>query len=240
MSGCTRCAARGGCEDRKATERELLGRLLSALYPTRRFGVPDDAARFQGGVSAREGRRIARRAAERLEAPSYHRPGSEADGCDFVYVLCVGREPSLYELRDAPALDVPDVERIREKYLRLALSASARLAAIQEVSFELDRDGDFYVVRERPLAGVYDPILLSRTQRLVDLVVQAGVTYLDFALLLAPPEAYDGGVWDHSGYDAEPGRAPGVWSYLFSSVPATALSSTFVPRAVPRAPGDTG
>src|SRR5262245_39820475 len=105
--GCTDCGKKGGCDDRKGSERALLSDVMAKIYPTRRWGEPDDAARFGAGVSEREGAALARRAAEALKARTYFRAGDETESCDYVYALCVGREPGLFELRDAEAIDVP-------------------------------------------------------------------------------------------------------------------------------------
>ena len=129
-------------------------------------------------------------------------------------------------------IDVPAVEQIREKYLRLAISTVAPVAALQEVTFELDLEGDVYVVRERPRPGVYDPILLKRTQKLINLAVDAGLHYLDFALILKGPEVYDpSAAWDGGSYQDEYGQEPGVVNYLFSPQPPTAVTASFVPCA---------
>src|SRR5215813_2852546 len=139
--GCD-CGRAGGCGVRKGEERQLLADILARVYPRGTWGDPDDAARFQAGVTAREGRRLARHAAELLQAPARFVPGDEGENCDYIYVLCVGREPGLVELRDRAAIDVPDGDHIRERYLRAALSSVARIAAVQEVAFDLDRDAD--------------------------------------------------------------------------------------------------
>src|SRR5262245_28345114 len=121
--GCTDCGRKGGCSTRKGEERQLLSELLGRLYPSGRLGELDDAAAFRQGVPPREARRLARHAAELLQAPTRFVAGDETEACDYVYVLCVGREPGLLELRDRDVLDVPDGDRIRERYLRVALSS---------------------------------------------------------------------------------------------------------------------
>ena len=110
--------------------------------------------RFARASPRAEGRRLARHAAELLHAPTRFVGGDETEACDYVYILCVGREPGLLELRDRDVLDIPDGDRIRERYLRVALSSLARVAAVQEVSFELDCDADAYVMRELPRDGI--------------------------------------------------------------------------------------
>jgi hypothetical protein len=224
--GCTDCSRSGGCEARKGEERELLDRLLPELYPTRRWGEPDDLARHGRGVTERESRRIARRASEALRAPTYMQVGGEDEACEYVYVLCVGRVPGLWELRQREELDVPDGDSIRERYLRVALSTMARVATLEEVVFELDLDGDLYVIREKPRSGVYDPILLPRTRALVELIVDEGFTYLDYGVIERPPQDFDG-----STYEERWGRAPGIVNYLFYPQPPATESSLWIPRA---------
>src|SRR5262245_14624066 len=107
MGGCTDCTRLGGCSTRKGEERELLAAILPHLYPTRRWGEPDDLARHRAGTSEGEGRSLARQAAEALQARSYFQPGGEEELCDHIYVLCVGREPGLFELRDREVVDLP-------------------------------------------------------------------------------------------------------------------------------------
>ncbi len=227
--GCTDCARKGGCSTRKGEERELLAAVLPEIYPGRRWGEPDDGARFRRGIAEREGRRLGRRAAGALQAPTFFRSGGDDELCDYIYVLCVGRAPALVELRDADVFDLPDGDRIRERYLRVALSAVARVAAVQEVAFELDREGDLYAVRERPRDGVYDPILLGRTQRLIELLVESDITYLDFGLLVKPPSRYAEGFTDSAEYETRYGQPPGTVNYLFYPQPATALGTSYVP-----------
>ena len=226
MSGCDSCGAKGGCDGRKAEERDLLAELLPSLYPSRRWGEPDDAARFARGVPTGTSKRLARQAAEVLRAPTLFKAGADDEACDWIYILCVGRQPGIVELRDQPALEVPDGDHLRERYLRAALSHMAPLACIQEVAFELDRTGDVHEIREKPRPGVFDPVLLPRVQKLVDLLVGSGLTYLDFALIERPPLGYDSG-----DYEAQYGQEPGLVNYLFFPQPATLVTTSYVPCA---------
>src|SRR5262249_36310366 len=153
------CGRSGGCNARKADERSLLAEVLGRVYPERRWGAPDDAARFRAGIGEAEGQRLARHMAAVLEAPTTFRLGGDGALGDLIYILCVGRSPGLVELRDADRLTEVDIgggDQVRERYLRVALSSVARVAAVQEVAFELDKEDDIYVVRERPRDGVYD------------------------------------------------------------------------------------
>jgi hypothetical protein len=227
--GCTDCGRKEGCGGRKGRERELIAELLVGLYPSRRWGEPSDGARFRRGISEREGRRLGRRLAAALEAPTYYRCGTDAELCDYIYVLCVGRAPGVVELVDAESALVLDGDRLRERYLRVALSSVARIAAVQEVALELDREGEVYTVCERPRDGVYDPVLLRRTQRLVELLVEEEVAYLDFGLLTKPPSSYVDGFPASAEYEARFGQAAGTVNYLFYPQPATVKGTSFVP-----------
>jgi hypothetical protein len=225
MGGCTNCASKGGCSTRKGEERELLAQLLPELYPELRFGAVNDDAR--DGVPEKEGRRLARQASTLLKAPTFFRPGEPHEACDYIYVLCVGRQPCLLELRDAASLDQVTIgggDTVREKYLRASLSSLARVTTLQEVSIELDRDGDAWRLTERPSPGVYDPILLKRTRKLVELLVAAELTFLDFGLIENPPLGFD-----HGSYDSEYGQPPGIVNYLFYPQPPRAVATTFIP-----------
>jgi hypothetical protein len=220
MGGCTNCASKGGCSARKGEEWALLAQLLPELYPSRRWGEIDD--RRRDGVPEREGRRLARQAAELLRAPTFFRPGEPSELCDWIWVLCVGRQPGLLSQWDVPEAppDDGDLDGVHEKYLRVALSSLARVATVQEVS--LRREGGQLVMAPSP--GVYDPILLARTQKLVELVVAADITFLDFGLLESAPPGFDPGV-----YDAGDGTPPGIVSYLFYPQPPRAVATQVLP-----------
>ena len=99
-SGCTNCGNKGGCDSRKHEMFGAIDEALARLYPTRRWDERDDAAGFGAGLGAGEGDALAAAAAARLHAATLYRPGGPEETCDYVYVLCVGRTPSLVELRD--------------------------------------------------------------------------------------------------------------------------------------------
>ena len=136
MGGCTDCGSKGGCDTRKGGQRELLDEVLARVYPRRAWGEPDDEARFQAGVPRAESRRIARAMAEAVRAPVYYRPGDASDLGDFAWILCVGRPPSLLEVREGRVK--AESAHIEEKYLRVCFSSLARMAAVQEVSLTLE------------------------------------------------------------------------------------------------------
>src|SRR5437016_5215103 len=94
---------------------------LARLYPGRRWAERDESAAFRGGVSRAEGAGLAGALASRLKALALFRPGADDEYCDFVYVLCVGRAPSILEIREgliAPA-DVEHDDSEEQLYLRV-------------------------------------------------------------------------------------------------------------------------
>ena len=93
------CGRQDGCGTRKATQKELLDGLIGRLYPSRRWGEPDDQACFRAGLHAGQVTRLAQQLATALKAPAYVQAGGPDDLCSFIYVLCLGRQPALIELR---------------------------------------------------------------------------------------------------------------------------------------------
>ena len=229
MSGCTNCGSKGGCDSRKGEMFGALDEALSRLYPTRRWDERDEAAGFGMGLTAGEGNALAAALSERLSAATLYRPGADDETCDYVYVLCVGRAPSLIELRES-ALDAATATDLRasigeapisEVYLRVALSTLARFAAVQEValSAELDPDGA-PMVTERPRAGIFAPTLLRRLQSLVAVLAEHQIRHLDFGEIVEPPAAFDPG-----DYATIYGGVPGIANYLFYPQPPAAIST---------------
>jgi hypothetical protein len=218
------CKAAQGCSSRKQDQAELIGRAVERLYPTRRWSEIDDVARFRAGVPPAVAKQLSRVAAEVLQARTYFREGDEDDLCDYVYVLCVGREPSLLEWREGTQAESVEEGRIQESYLRLALSSVVRAGTIQEVQLHRRRRGDVYELREVTRDGVYDPVLLPRMRKLVDLVVQARITHLDFGMLCedAPREP----VIDFTGYEERYGVPPTTVALLFYPRPPIATTTT--------------
>jgi hypothetical protein len=110
--------------------------------------------------------------------------------------LCLGREPALIDVRDG--LAPPEVEHVRERYLRVHLSTVARIATIQEVALELDRAK-----------------LLKRMRAIVDLVEASDIEHLDFGLVdKAYPEAVGGSYAERYGVE------PALVNFLFYAQPA--------------------
>ncbi len=225
--GCATCTKSdsGGCDTHKVPQRAMIDEVIARIYPSRTWGRPDDEARFGAGVRHSEALRLSRAISVATKAPTFVREGGDEDLCHFVYILCVGRVPCLLDLRDSSpeigrtAMGVGE-ERIRERYLRIALSTVARMATVQEVSIELDRLPSGEVeIRELPRPGVYDGVLLKRMRKVVSLLQASDLMHLDFGLVDKPmPEA------DGAEYVSRYAEAPRVVNYLFYAAPPTTAS----------------
>jgi hypothetical protein len=226
--GCTDCGKKGGCDSRKHGMFAAVDEAMARLYPTRRWADRDEEAAFGAGVSAGEGRAVARALASRLKALAVYRPGTPEETCDFVYVLCLGRTPSLFELREGLAEPVEDGGEVQELYLRVALSSVARFAGVQQVAMHGardQRDGDSrLVITEATRAGVFDPVLLKRFQALVAVLAEHDIRHLDFGEIVEPPDGFDPG-----DYGEHWNGVPGIANYLFFPHPPGAVSSTTLP-----------
>lgn len=229
--GCTNCKAKPGCDDRKGPMLSLVESVLDRVYPTRRWGEPDDAARLGAGVADDDAQALAEDLARELDAATFFRHGGDEEYCDFIYILCVGREPCLVQVRDGGVpvpREIADGETITEHYLRVCLSSVARIAGVQETTLELRRDGDEVVIRESPRAGVYNAPLLRRMQRLVAILPAYDIQHVDFGEISAPAEGFD-----HGDYAARYGGEPHRANYLFYPQPTTTESTVVVPVAAP-------
>jgi len=197
---------------------------LARIYPSRCWGQPDDRARLTAGIGESDGHALADELARELTAVALFRPGEEDEYCDYIYVLCLGREPCAVQIRDGqvPVPDeIGDGEVILEQYLRVCLSNMARLAGVQQTAVELHRAGDELVIREMPRAGVYDPPLLRRFQRLVAILPAYDIVHVDFGDISSPPAGFDPG-----DYRERYGVLPHSANYLFYPQPSTTEVTT--------------
>lgn len=226
------CGREDGCGSRKAAQQVLLDGLIQRLYPGRTWGQPDDEAAFRAGLGPFEVGRLRRALAEALCAPTYVRPGGPDDLCSFIYVLCLGREPPLIEVRDSEAGlrllagAVPDGPALRERYLRLSCSAIGRLVAVQEMALEMDLKDDLAEIREIPMPGVFDPKLLKRFQKAVDLIQAHEIEHLDMGLLDLPAERFGLRPGD---YVERFGTEPGLFNFFFQAQPVKTASVSYLP-----------
>lgn len=224
MSGCTDCGKKGGCDTRKHGMFAAVDEAMARLYPTRRWPERDEDAAFGAGVSPAESAALARALAARLKALALYRPGTAEETCDYVYVLCLGRTPSLIERLHGQSDDQTDEGAVEELYLRVALSTVARFAGVQQVAMHGARDEDGrLVVTESSRAGVFDPVLLKRFQTLVAVLSEHDIRHLDFGEISAPPDGYDPG-----DYADRYGGAPSVANYIFYPQPAAAITTTIL------------
>lgn len=245
---CTDCGRKGGCSTRKGDMFAAIEAILAGLHPDRRWDHRDEAVALDAGIGPEEGRRLAATIAARLDVATRFVPGEADEWCDYIYVLCLGRAPSIIDLRegglgagarvqadadsdadsdgsDAALDDVAD-EALDDHYLRLALSSVARVVGVQEISMRLrQRDGASFVT-EQVRAGVFDPFLLPRFQALVALLAETDLRHLDFGELVEPPPGFDGG-----GYADRFGMEPAVANYLFSPRPLASRITSLVDGA---------
>jgi hypothetical protein len=233
------CGREDGCGTRKAEQKELLTQLIARLYPSRRWGEPDAEACFRAGLHFTEVVRLGQTLATALKAPAYVQAGGPDDLCTFLYVLCLGREPSLVELRqgsyatDADGALWPEADTIRERYLRIACSSVTRAACVQEVALELYTSdalcpGGMAMVKEVPLPGVFDPKLLKRFQKTTDLLLALGIEHYDMGLLDVPAAEFglDGG-----DYSQRFGAPPALLNFFFYAQPVITAAASFIPLA---------
>jgi hypothetical protein len=202
---------------------------LARLYPSRRWDERDEESAFRTGVPGGLGAVLAERLAPALGALSLYRPGGAEEYCDFVYVLCFGRRPSVLEVREGTAgpddLLAGDDEAVSELHLRVALSTLAPFAAVQQVALSAHAEAEDLVCVEAPRSGVFDPILLPRMQKLVAVLSSLEVRHLDFGDLTQPPPGFEAG-----DYQSRYGHQPALVNYLFFPQPASAITTTVIPR----------
>jgi hypothetical protein len=226
VGGCTSCGSKSGCDDRKGDMFAVLDQVIARIYPTARWGEPDDRARFAAGVGEDDGQALAEELGQTLDAATFFRAGGDDDYCDYVYVLCLGREPCAVQIRDGEVAvpdELGDGVRLDELYLRVCLSSLARLAGVQQVAMTLERSGDDLLIREMPRAGVYDAPLLRRLQKLVAVLPAYDITHVDFGEISAPMPDFDPG-----DYLARYGTLPHRANYLFYPQPTTTESTTLL------------
>lgn len=224
--GCSTCTTGGGCATHKGPQREAIAQALAVVYPAGVWGVLDDEAAFGRGVEPAECRRLAPTLSVAARAPVWFVPGGDGDLCNYVYVLCVGRTPSLVEVRERgaspDAAPDPDAGTLCETYLRVVFSTIARVASLQECRLELGPDG---VIVERARPGVYDPVLLRRTRALVAALEAHGLEHLDFGLVDKACELAPG------AYVERFGVAPKIVNYLYYAEPVETARIAVVPLA---------
>jgi hypothetical protein len=204
--------------------------MMARLYPTKRWAERDEEAAFRAGVGSQQGQALAATLAARLKALAVFRPGTAEEYCDYVYVLCLGRTPSLVEIREGLAPAAAEGEVIDELYLRVALSTVARCAGVQQVAMRLERlpapggagtGAGELVITEVPRTGVFDPVLLKRFQTLVAVLAEMDIRHIDFGEIMEPPAGFDAG-----DYAERYSGQPTIANYLFYPQPCSAVTTT--------------
>jgi hypothetical protein len=230
---CTNCKGKTGCDHRKGAMMASVDEALDQLYPTKTWGEPDDAE--VGGPPPEEITALADELATTLGAATFVRTGGDDEPCDYIYVLCLGRAPCIVQVRDhgvAPPAEWYDAMpgepsdhggSINELYLRLVISQRARMAAVQQVAIDLARTPSGFVVREQPRAGVYDPPLLKRMQKLVATLPAYELLHVDFGEIAHAPPGFQPGVWRDLF-----GGNPSIANYLFYPQPTTMIATGFI------------
>lgn len=234
--GCTNCGKKGGCDARKHEMMGAVDEALARLYPTRRWDQRADEAAVGSGIDEARGQALAAALSEKLKAFALYQPGTSEDYSDYIYVLCFGRQPCLQELLlgiAPPGAFTSEIEAVSapltEVYLRVALSALAPFAAVQELRMHLvmepqnngqgaANDVVVALLEQNLRAGVFDPLLLPRYQKLVAVLAEMGIRNVDFGEINEPPEGYEGG-W----HAAQFGLPPTVANYLFYAGPTAGV-----------------
>jgi len=216
MGGCTNCSGKSGCDDRKGPMMEAIDDILARVYPTQTWGEPVDDLAITEDIDVDA---IADELAVALNAATFVERGGDADACDYIWVLCMGRTPCLVQIRDHGAEPTDETAQIDELYLRVVISQRARVAAVQQVAVSL-RDG---VITQAPRAGVYDPPLLARMQKLVGILPVYELLHVDFGEIAHAPPGFHPGAWADLF-----GGSPSIANYLFYSQPTTMVSTVSV------------
>ena len=222
MGGCTNCGGKVGCDHRKGEMLGEIDRTLARLYPTRKWGEPIDAV---AGLGREELAALADELAGELGAATFVREGGDAEPCDYIYVLCLGRTPCIVQVRDhgvAPPDEWRGTDAIEELYLRIVISQRAPIAAVQQVAVSCVHG----LVHERPRAGVYDAPLLPRMQKLVAILPAYGLLHVDFGEIAHAPAGFTAGTWREL-YAGEPAIA----NYLFYPQPTTMVATSVLAEA---------
>lgn len=200
---------------------------LERLYPTRCWGALNDELAMASGVSPDDVVALAEELGTELKAASIAVPGSDADHCDYIYLLCQGREPCALQMRYG---QVPMPEELTESvvlnefYLRVAVSSVAPLVVVQQVAVSLACVEGRWILKEQLAPGVFDAPLLKRFQRLVAILPAYDLTHVDMGDVSSPPPDFASGE-----YEELFGRPPHISNYLFFREPSmmTVTSSLF-------------
>jgi len=226
--GCTQCGSKQACTGRKGHMFAAIDEALRQLYPTRVWGQRRESEALEPASELTEV--AAERVTTRLGTAVTVLPGGVEEYCDYVYVLCVGREPGVLAWRNRdPGGIEPSIAGLepeagaQDVYLRLALSALGPFAAVQQSTLELVGQEGLWFVHETTRSGVFDPVLLPRFRRLVAVLSELGLQHLDFGEITTLPEGFDPG-----DYATLYGGEPATANFLFYPQPCASVTTTLV------------
>jgi hypothetical protein len=225
MGGCTNCKGKSGCDDRKGSMMQSVDEALEQLYPSHTWGEAEEPRDPKHAVMPEdELAALAEELATELRAATFVRHGGDDEPCDFIYVLALGRAPCIVQVRDH-GVAVPEEwgDAVEEQYLRVVVSQRARVAAVQQVAITAVRDGDHWLVRESPRAGVYDAPLLARMQKLVAILPAYDLLHVDFGEIAHAPPGFHAGIWKDLF-----GGEPSIANYLFYPQPTTMITTSLI------------
>src|SRR5690606_5744970 len=114
-----------GCDTRKHSMLGEVDTWMERLYPERAWGRMDDDLAMASGVSSDDVAALAEELGTELKAATIAVPGSEEDLCDYIYLLCQGREPCALQMRYGQVAmpeELTEADVLNEFYLRVALS----------------------------------------------------------------------------------------------------------------------
>jgi len=230
VSGCTNCKGKSGCDDRKGPMIASIEETIERLYPTRVWGEATDVPMYGSAGDPDLLDALTEELGQELNAATFAVRGNDDETCDYIYILCVGRTPCIMQMRDhqvalAPHADVGDAP-VLEMYLRVVISHRANICAVQQVAMELIASDDGYLVRESPRAGVYDPPLLKRMQKLVAILPAYELMHVDFGEIAHSPPGFTAGTWTDRY-----GGKPSIANFFFYPQPTTMVTTTLLSPA---------
>ena len=190
MGGCTNCKGKSGCDDRKGSMMQSVDEALEQLYPSHTWGEAEEPRDpNHAGMPEDELAALAEELATELRAATFVRTGGDDEPCDFIYVLALGRAPCIVQVRDH-GVAVPDewADAVRgDVPARRDQPARARRGRPAGRGHRACADGDHWLVRESPRAGVYDAPLLARMQKLVAILPAYDLLHVDFGEIAHAP-----------------------------------------------------
>ncbi len=222
--GCSNKDGKKGCTSRKDDLLDAVDNALDYWYPTRVWGEMRNE--FGRGPSFEEVQDVAELLQENLGLATWAVQGGESDYCDFVYVLCIGRQPAIGMVRDLGVQSTVDIaEGSSDVCLRIAFSHLERMAAVQQVTISVSEGDGFLQVIEARRSGVYDAPLLKRFRKLVASLESLDFRHIDMGEVSHPPKEFETGSYVDALSDS-----PDIVNFLFFTQSAETTQTTFLPE----------